>query len=50
MFVIPNRKIKPSTSIYGLHLWNEAWRRLDIDKHGQYPETSIYEQLKEKYV
>ena len=50
LFVEKNKKFKPSKSIYGLHLWNEAWRRLGIDKHKIYPSTSIYEQLKAEYV
>lgn len=50
LFIEENKKLKPSKSIYGLHLWNEAWRRLGIDKHGTYPSTSIYEQLKAEYV
>ena len=42
--------LTPSKRVYGLHLWNEAWRRIGLDKEGTYPSTSIYEQLKAKYV
>jgi len=50
LFITPGKVMKPSNSIYGLHLWNEAWRRIGLDKKGTYPPTSIYEQLKAKYV
>jgi len=50
LFVTDNKKLKPSNNIYGLHLWNEAWRRLGIDKNKKYSSTTIYEQLKAKYV
>lgn len=33
-----------------VHLWNEMWRRSNIDKSGVFPETSIYEILKNKYL
>ena len=42
--------LTPGKKIYGLHLWNEAWRRIGINKKDIHPETSIYEQLKAKYV
>ena len=33
-----------------VHLWNEMWRRNGIDKSAKFPETSIYEILKKKYL
>ena len=42
--------LTPSKHVYGLHLWNEAWRRIGINKNASHPQTSIYEQLKAKYV
>jgi hypothetical protein len=35
--------------IYGVHLWNEIWRRECIDKFKKYPESSLFEQLKLRY-
>lgn len=35
---------------YGVHLYNEMWRRNNIDKNGRFPSTSIYEQLKRRYL
>jgi len=40
----------PGKNVYGLHLWNEAWNRIGISKHIDHDVTSIYEQLKLKYV
>ena len=34
---------------YGIHLWNEMWRREGLDKDKEYPRTSIYEHLKRRY-
>jgi hypothetical protein len=34
---------------YALHWWNEIWRRAEIDKNGEFPPESLYEQLKTKY-
>ena len=39
---------KPENN-YFIHLWNEHWRRNDIDKETQYPENCLYEQLKKLY-
>jgi hypothetical protein len=32
-----------------VHLWNEMWRRDNIDKSDAFPEECIYEQLKKRY-
>jgi hypothetical protein len=39
--------LKASRSV---HLWNEMWRRNNINKSGNFPENSIYEQLKRRYL
>lgn len=33
-----------------VHLWNEMWRRENIDKNGIFPESSLYEKLKKIYL
>lgn len=35
---------------YAVHLSNELWRRNDLDKNGDYPKNSLYEQWKGKYL
>lgn len=30
----------------GVHLWNEMWRKNEVNKTGDFPENCIYEQLK----
>jgi len=42
--------IKAASSSYGIHLYNEMWRRNSIDKNGRHHSDSIYEQLKNRYV
>ena len=38
-----------STS-YTIHLWNEMWRRYNLDKNKQYDSNCLFERLKEKYL
>jgi hypothetical protein len=38
-----------SESACAVHWWHELWRRREIDKAGQFPETSWYERLKRRY-
>lgn len=33
-----------------VHLWNEMWRRNDVNKDRDFPENCLYEQLKRKYL
>ena len=41
--------VLPETA-YALHWWNELWRRNGIDKNARYPECSLYEIMKRKYL
>ena len=34
----------------GIHLWNECWRRNDMDKNSSYPEGTIYQELRNRYL
>jgi hypothetical protein len=33
-----------------VHLWNEMWKRNDVDKQDEFPKECYYEELKEKYL
>ena len=33
-----------------VHLWNEMWRRVDLDKDREYPSGCLYERLKARYL
>lgn len=33
-----------------IHLWNEMWRKNEIDKNSQFPEWCLYEWLKRRYL
>jgi hypothetical protein len=46
----PNISLKKFKNSYAIHLWNEMWRRDNYDKSGVYPDSSIYEQLKNKFL
>lgn len=35
---------------FAIHFWNEIWRLKTWDKNGIYPSTSLFEQLKQKYL
>jgi hypothetical protein len=34
---------------FGIHLWNEMWRRAGFDKEAAYPADCLYERLKRRY-
>ena len=35
---------------YAVHLWNEMWRQGGAGKDERYPDTSLYERLKRRYL
>jgi len=35
---------------YAVHLWNEMWRQNNLDKDADYPQQSLFEQLKREYL
>jgi len=35
---------------YTIHLWNEMWRRYNLDKNKTYDENCLFEKLKKKYL
>ena len=35
---------------YTIHLWNEMWRRYNLDKNKKYEENCLFEKLKKKYL
>ena len=37
-------------SSYAVHWWHEIWRRKGVDKNAKFPENSLYEILKKKYI
>lgn len=45
----PDAPVLPADA-FGIHLWNERWRRNGHDKDGEYPGTSLYEGLKRRYL
>jgi hypothetical protein len=47
--ICPN-PYQPGPSTLAIHLWNEIWRRGNLDKNATYHPHSPYEALKEKYL
>ncbi len=45
----PSCSLPDNPQTYGVHLWNEMWRRADRDKDQSYPPACFYEQLKRRY-
>lgn len=35
---------------YSLHFFNEVWRLAETDKNGDYPQSSLYERLKKRFL
>jgi len=52
MFIDPQyqENFENNENVYGLHLWNEMWRRADVDKTKKFDEDCLYEKLKRKYL
>jgi hypothetical protein len=46
----PGFEILFDDATYAIHLWNEMWRVADQDKNAQYPQTCLYEKLKQTYL
>jgi mannosyltransferase OCH1-like enzyme len=46
----PDFDVKLDDDTYGVHLWNEMWRRADRDKNARYHRDCLYERLKTKYL
>ena len=38
------------TNSYTVHLWNEMWRRCNLDKNKKYDDNCLFEKLKKKYL
>jgi hypothetical protein len=48
--VLPGRRLSFGVQSLTVHLWNEFWRRMKLDKDESYPPSSLYEQLKQRYL
>lgn len=35
---------------FALHWWHEIWKRRELDKNAAFPEGTVYETMKEKYI
>ena len=46
----PNNDISIGEDVYGIHLWNEMWRRDNIEKSNTFDDNCLYEILKKKYL
>ena len=49
-FLDPKSKLSFGEDTYAVHLWNEMWRRSDVDKSAQFHPNCFYEQAKRKYI
>ncbi len=50
LLINPNAEFKFTEGVYGIHLWNEMWRRSNANKDHQYDPNCLYEQLKKKFL
>jgi len=48
--ILPGRWMEFSEQTCAVHLWNEMWRRLSIDKDEEYAPRCLYERLKNTYL
>jgi hypothetical protein len=49
-YVCGRRQFTVSPESYGIHLYNEMWRRKGLNKYRRYPAQSIFEQLRQRVV
>ena len=49
MKLVDDSGYRPSDEVYCVHLWNERWRRENLDKNGTFHQDSFMEYCKEKY-
>jgi hypothetical protein len=45
-YILGRKNYRPSTKSYGVHLYNEMWRRNNLDKWRRYPSTSALNVLR----
>jgi hypothetical protein len=48
--VLPGRPVSFGPETVAIHLWNEFWHRLDLDKNEVYSPSCLYERLKKRYL
>lgn len=47
--ILPGRPLTFGPTTYAIHLWNEVWRQLSMDKNEAYAPHCLYEHLKVRY-
>jgi hypothetical protein len=48
--ILPRKELQFASETYGIHLWNDVWRRFNADKDEEYAPQCIYERLKRMYL
>lgn len=48
--LLPGRDFIFEVNSVSIHLWNEFWRRMGLNKNETYAPTSLYEELKRRYL
>jgi len=48
--VVPKTSSRITSQTYSVHLWNEMWRRLELDKDEVFAPRSLYESVKRTYL
>jgi hypothetical protein len=48
--LIPGRHLSFTNDTFAVHLWNELWRRTDLNKDEIYAPNCLYEHLKRRYL
>jgi len=46
----PKAVVNFGENTYAVHLWNEMWRRADVDKNQTFAPDSFYEKMKKRYL
>ena len=49
-FIDPSVNFNFPDEVYGVHLWNEMWRRSNADKNKEYHPECFYEKMKKRFL
>ena len=50
LFIDPRTEIEFGNETYAVHMWNEMWRRAEVNKDQTFHPDSYYEKLKKRYL
>lgn len=47
--LITDTSFSVTNNMFAIHMWNQIWKRMSLNKNARYPTGSMYERLKARY-